>query len=101
VLTALPGRLGELFDVRLERGVRAWAASDGAAAATQSRLDAARLAFLERTWRGVLGDPERARAAALVPHLVSIGAVVATPPLDDAELGSVFELLARLVPSVR
>jgi hypothetical protein len=47
-----------------------------------------------------LGDPVRARTAALLPHLLAIGASVALPPLDPGELDAVFGMLVELIPAV-
>ncbi|MGH3095547.1 MAG: hypothetical protein ACRDMV_06050 [Streptosporangiales bacterium] len=64
-------------------------------------MDAARLDALVGLWRRILTDPGRARTAALVPYLVMIGASMARPAPNEAELREVFALLAMLVPSVR
>ena len=61
-------------------------------------LDADRLAFLEHAWTRVLGPGDDARAAALLPHLVLVGASVSSG-VGPEELGAVFRLLARLVPA--
>lgn len=99
-LSSLPQRLTELFDADLERAVRSWAFADPAARAVQERLDTARLTFLQRLWARALGDEGQAHVAALVPHLVAIGASMAQPRLPAADVARVFELLAVLVPQV-
>ena len=99
-LGSLPDRLGELLRTDLERAVRSWAVTDPDARAVQERLDAARLAFLRELWTGLLRDDRRAHTAALVPHLLAIGASMAQPPVDESDLRAVFELLARLIPGV-
>jgi len=99
-LAGLRGRVPELFDPRLEVAVRAWAFQDETARAVQERVDTARLAAIERLWNAILGDPVRARTAALLPHLLAIGASVALPPLDPDELDAVFGMLVELIPAV-
>jgi hypothetical protein len=47
-----------------------------------------------------VADPDRARAAALLPHLVVIGATVAYPATTADDLAAVFRLLADLIPAV-
>ena len=98
-LMALPGHA--VFDARLEAAVRAWGFDNTEAAAVQQRVDAARLEALVGLWQQVIPDPARARTAALVPHLLLIGASVAMPTTSDSDLRDVFALLATLVPSVR
>jgi AcrR family transcriptional regulator len=88
-------------DPDLDGAVRGWAVEDDEARAVLQRVDAARLDALVRLWRQVLPDRRRARTAALVPHLVMIGASMARPTPTDRELRDVFALLATLVPSVR
>jgi len=92
--------VGSLVDLRLEVAVRAWAFQDPDAAAAQERVDRARLAALESVWTRLVGDPDRAHTAALLPHLLLIGATVALPQPSRDELESVFGLLADLIPSV-
>ena len=99
-LAGLRGRVSELFDPRLEVAVRAWAFQDAAARAVQERVDTARLAAIERLWIAILNDPVRARTAALLPHLLAIGASVALPPLGKGELDAVFGMLVDLIPAV-
>ncbi|WP_460517224.1 TetR/AcrR family transcriptional regulator [Humibacter antri] len=100
LLSDLAGRIGRLVDVRVEAAVRAWAFQSPEAAAAQARVDSARLAALEGIWSRSLHDPGRAHIAALVPHLLLIGATMSLPPLPDGQLDAVFGLLAELVPSV-
>jgi AcrR family transcriptional regulator len=99
-LATLPERLIGHFEADLERAVRSWAFTDPAARAVQERLDRARLAFLRGLWTRILGDERQAHIAALVPHLVAIGASMAQPRLAARDLRAVFDLLAALVPSV-
>lgn len=99
-IAALPSRVADLLDTDAERSVRAWGVADPAARAAQERIDAARLAFLRELWTGVLGDDRRAHTAALVPHLIAVGASVIHPRLTTAELHDVYDLLARLMPGV-
>jgi AcrR family transcriptional regulator len=100
-LRSLPTRLDDLFDADLDRALRAWAVSDDTAAAVLARLDTARLAFIEALWRRALDDTGRAHTAALLPHLLLIGANAALPPIDAKSRRAVFDLLAELIPSVR
>jgi AcrR family transcriptional regulator len=99
-LRSLPGHLDELFDADLDRALRAWAISDDTARDVLARLDAARRSFIESLWRRALGDTARAHTAALLPHLLLIGANAAQPPTDATSLRAVFDLLAELIPSV-
>lgn len=101
LLEGLAAQVGSLVDLRLDVAVRAWAFQDLDAKAAQERVDRARLAALESIWSRIVDDPDRAHAAALVPHLLLIGASVALPQPTRHELESVFGLLAELIPSVR
>jgi AcrR family transcriptional regulator len=96
-LAGLRTRARELFDPRLEVAVRAWAFQDPEVRATQERVDSARLAALESLWLAIVDDPRGARTAALLPHLLSIGASVALPPIDPTELDDVFGMLVELI----
>lgn len=98
-LVELAGRVDDLLDVRLDAAVRAWASHDSQAAAAVQDVDGVRLRALEGAWRGIVADPERARTAALLPHLVVIGATVARPTIDEHRLREVFRLLAELIPA--
>lgn len=100
ILEDLAARVGTLLDLRLEAAVRAWAFQDPEAAAAQQRVDQARLAALETIWSRIIDDPVRARAAAMLPHLLAIGAAVALPSTSQEDLESAFGLLAELIPSV-
>ncbi|WP_206447350.1 TetR/AcrR family transcriptional regulator [Agrococcus sp. KRD186] len=90
--------IARLPDDRLERAVRAWAATDAAAAAVQERIDAARLAALEAIWRKAV-PAAHARTAALVPLLALIGASASTVA-SRADLEAVLTILAGLAPHV-
>lgn len=100
--SAAIAHLGDLVarlpDDALERAVRAWAATDAAAAAAQARIDGARLAALEALWRHAVPEGQ-ARTAALVPLLVVIGASASTVA-SRADLESVLGMLAGLAPHV-
>ncbi len=100
LLEGLAARVGDLVDLPLEAAVRAWATQDPDAAAAQERVDRARLAVLESIWGRMVDDPARAHAAALLPHLLLIGATVALPPTSREDLEAAFGLLAELIPSV-
>lgn len=82
----------------LDLAVRAWAASDREARATQARIDAAVIDALQAAWRPAVGSDEAARTAALVPYLVSLGAAMTVPPVSADELRRVYELLLDAVP---
>lgn len=97
-LMALPSQVS--FDTRLDAAIRGWAVEQPAAQAVQARVDAARLDALIGLWQRILPDPAQARVAALVPHLLMIGASVALPTPTEEELREVFSLLATLVPAV-
>lgn len=99
-LAAMAQRVGDVLDMRLERSVRAWATHDAAAATTLAEVDSPRLAALQSAWADRVTDSDRARAAALLPHLVVIGATVAHPDISDEDLAAVFGLLAELIPAV-
>jgi AcrR family transcriptional regulator len=88
------------FDPRIEAAIRGWAFENDDARAVQRRVDAARLDALISLWQQILPDPGRARIAALVPHLLMIGASVALPRPTTTDLHEVFALLATLVPAV-
>ncbi|WP_162564220.1 MULTISPECIES: TetR family transcriptional regulator [Microbacterium] len=99
-LAALVAAGDDVVDVRLERAIRAWAQHDPTAAAALEQVDGERLSALRRAWAARVTDPERARAAALLPHLVVIGATVARPATSQEDLAAVFQLLAELIPAV-
>ena len=98
-IAELPAHWGAL-DLQLDTAVRGWAFQDREARAAVERVDAARLGLLIDLWAAKLGDRDAARAAALVPHLIAIGASVAQPAPSSADLGAVFDLLARIAPAV-
>ncbi|MFC3996290.1 TetR/AcrR family transcriptional regulator [Nocardiopsis sediminis] len=100
VIAGLPSRVADLVDTDLERAIRAWGVADQDVRETQERIDAARLAFLQDVWFQVLGDEGRARTAALVPHLIMVGAGAVRPRLGAADVQAVFDLLGRLVAVV-
>lgn len=98
-LTELVGTRGAgLYRPELEAAVRAWSASDPEVRTVQARIDAARLAALQRIWRPQVTTDAEARTAALLPYLVAVGATSITPPLEAEELEAVFALLLPLVP---
>lgn len=98
-LMELPAHVG--FDARIEAAIRGWAFEKEEASAVQARVDAARLDALIGLWQQILPGSDRARVAALVPHLLMIGASVALPRPTETDMQEVFSLLAALVPSVR
>lgn len=100
-LSHLVSLLGTSDDPRrpgLETALRAWAATDQDAAATQAAVDVARLGALTAIWRPATGSDEEARLAALLPYLLAVGASVLVPPVPPADLNRLYELLLRLVP---
>lgn len=97
-LMELPSQVS--FDPRLEAAIRGWANEFEEANSVQARVDTARLEALVSLWERILPDAARARTAALVPHLLMIGASVALPRPSDKDMHEVFSLLATLVPSV-
>lgn len=88
------------FDPVLEAAIRGWAEVSPTAQESLTRVDAARLDALTEIWRGELPDAADARVAALIPHLVVIGASVAHPTPSARDLERVFALLVQLVPHV-
>lgn len=98
-LVELPSQAS--FDPRIEAAIRGWAFENEEANTVQARVDTFRLDALVSLWQRVLHDPARARTAALVPHLLMIGASVALPTPSEKDLDEVFSLLATLVPSVQ
>lgn len=97
-LMELPAHV--VFDPRIEAAMRGWAFENDEASAVQRRVDAARLDALISLWQQILPGSGRARIAALVPHLLMIGASVALPSPTKTDMQEVFSLLATLVPSV-
>ncbi|GAA1659211.1 hypothetical protein GCM10009830_00210 [Glycomyces endophyticus] len=98
-LAVLADRVLDVLDTDRERAVRAWSASDPAARAAQERLDAARLALLERLWAERIGEGEQSRTAALLPHLLVAGISAVHPRPSRAEIRAVFALLAEIAPA--
>lgn len=98
-LMELPARFQ--FDPRIEAAFRSWAFESDGARAVATRVDAARLEALTVLWRQVLPGSRRADIAALVPHLLMIGASVALPRPTEADMEELLSLLATLVPAVR
>ncbi|MDN5725116.1 MAG: TetR family transcriptional regulator [Propionibacteriales bacterium] len=88
------------YDATLEAAVRGWAETSAQARATMTRLDAARLTALIEIWRTELPDLDQARMAALVPHLVIVGASITKPTPSRDEVAATLALLAALVPHV-
>ncbi|QGH69676.1 TetR/AcrR family transcriptional regulator [Pseudactinotalea sp. HY158] len=88
------------YDARIESAVRGWAATNTAAREAMARVDAARLDALTELWGSEFGDPRQARIAALVPHLVIVGASVAQPTPSRGDMAAVFAVLSSLVPHV-
>jgi AcrR family transcriptional regulator len=88
-----------LYDARIETAMRAWALHDDDARQVVSRVDDARLQMLQDVWASALPHQDMPRTAALVPHLVIIGAS-ASPTTSAEDLGSVLRLLTRLARAV-
>ena len=87
-------------DAVMEAAVRSWAFQDELAQASMRRVDAARLDALTTVWESMVPNETRARSAAMIPHLILIGASVAVPRPTEPEMSRVFELLAALIPAV-
>ncbi|HST85211.1 MAG TPA: TetR/AcrR family transcriptional regulator [Kineosporiaceae bacterium] len=98
LLEHLLDELDDLYDARLETAVRAWAMHDPLAHQVLSRVDDARLRLLQGAWSALIEREDAAHLAALVPHLIIIGASAAAIP--PADLRAVLQLLASLAPSV-
>ena len=80
-----------------EVALRAWAAQDDDARATQERIDTVRQAYLRSLLEQALGDREDAAGTAQIICLLLIGAQHIVPALSPAELGRVFDLTMRRV----
>jgi len=84
-------KLGRLFrivsgaDGRLDRAIRAWAASDAAAAAVQARVDRRRLDYLERQLEGLgfAADDAAARARFAYQSLIGDFILGLARPIED------------------
>jgi AcrR family transcriptional regulator len=100
-LEALADSFDELYDAGIETAMRAWGVHDADAHRTVARIDQCRLEFLQEVWAAVLPDPEAARIAALVPHLIVIGASAAPASVTPEDLAAVLQLLARIAPAVK
>lgn len=87
-------------DHALEAAVRGWGMQEPDARDAMSRIDEIRLRALTDLWQTNLSDARRARIAALIPHLIAIGASAASPRPTADDLDEVFALLAVLVSSV-
>jgi AcrR family transcriptional regulator len=99
-LTDLVGSgAGALYRPELDSAVRAWAVTDPDVRAVQERIDAARLAALQRVWRPHVATDDDARRAAQLPYLLAVGAAAVVPPVEAEELREVFaRILLPLVP---
>lgn len=97
-LTELIQAGGSLYRPQLDIAVRAWSSWDPDVRAVQTRIDEARLSALQQVWRPHTRDDREARAAALLPYLIAVGATVVVPPVDADELRRVYEMLLPLVP---
>lgn len=82
---------------RLEHAVRAWASREPRARATQERVDARRLRFLEELLAERMGKGEAAKRLARVFHLMFVGAQHLEPPFEGAELYRTFRFLDPLL----
>ena len=97
-IQALPSFAGRMQDVPLDAALRGWAVEDPDARATLEAIDADRLDLLTGLWERVLGDAAAARTAALVPHLIAVGASV-SPDIQADDLARVYALLAQIAPT--
>jgi len=86
-------------DGRLDRAVRAWAASDAAAAAVQARVDGRRLDYLARQFAalGFAADEAAARARFAYQSLIGDFILGAARPVEDrrADADRLHALLTR------
>ncbi|MCD0444735.1 TetR/AcrR family transcriptional regulator [Glycomyces sp. A-F 0318] len=99
-IEALVGAFDGLYDARIETALRAWARHDDDAQRVVAGIDRARLEALQEVWTRLLPGAETARIAALVPHLVVIGASAAPWSVADGDLAAVMRLLARIAPAL-
>lgn len=99
-LTELVRPSSGFYRPNLDVAVRAWATWDAEAGSVQARIDAARLAALQRVWRPHVDSDAAARTAALLPYLVGVGATVIVPPVEVQDLQDVYRILLPLVPEV-
>ncbi|SDD76865.1 transcriptional regulator, TetR family [Glycomyces harbinensis] len=97
-LDALVASLERLYDARIETALRAWAIHDADAQRVMAGIDRARLAMLQEIWADIVPDPRTARTAALIPHLIVIGA--SASPTTAQDLAAVMRLLARVAPAI-
>lgn len=81
---------------RLEVHIRAWALAAPAVRAHVERVDAERLAYVERIALAVTGDAERARTIARAVYAVFVGAQQMLPPVTGRELVELYAELERL-----
>ncbi len=98
-LEALVASFERLHDARIETALRAWAIHDPDARQAMARIDRARLEMLQEVWAAILPDPETARTAALIPHLIVIGASASPATVTRRDLADVLRLLARIAPA--
>lgn len=89
----------DLYRPELDMAVRAWALFDPEVRQVQQRVDAARIAALERVWQRAVSDPVEARRSALLPYLLAVGAAMVVPPIGAEDLRGLYELLLPLVPA--
>ena len=88
----------QVYRQQLEIALRAWALTDADVAATQARIDRARVEGLSSLWRQFSATEEEVRLRALLPYVISLGASVIMPPLGLDELRKLYESIQPLVP---
>ncbi|HLZ66647.1 MAG TPA: TetR family transcriptional regulator [Aliidongia sp.] len=84
-------------DGRLERAVRAWAASDAAAAAVQGRVDARRHAYLDAQFAALGFPADEAAARARIAYQAVVGRFALAPDLTIEARRVEADLLCRLL----
>lgn len=77
----------------LDAAMRAWAGIDEVAHATQERIDAVRIGYVQGLWEAATGDAAEAVRMARAICLLQIGSQHVVPPLPADDLRELFDLL--------
>lgn len=77
----------------LETAMRAWAQQDAQAAVMMTRVDQARIAYLESLWHRHGRDAAEARHVGQLLYSILVGAGHVLPPLSDADLRAAYRLV--------
>lgn len=80
------------FGPDIEVVMRAWAAQDDDARATQQRIDATRIGYLRSLLREMISDEQEATDTASMIYLLLIGAQHVLPATTSTELGRLYDL---------